>query len=230
LLISGLLHDTVKLQKERGAAVLAWAGTSVYAFLSEALKVADSPSPALITLYQTVARYAEAAQTLRISNTALTLFLLNPAWLSADDYVPPSPVLAGFYLLERFSHWHRSQSQPEENLLGYFNFANPAAAQLKNKALRLIASDSANTALAQVLDWDEQQVASLTATLPDNRATTLAQVDWVRRCQAACLASGLSANSLLQVTALNTTSTFADWKTAGESVVAASRSSESAPV
>ncbi|KAF2390524.1 Tc toxin subunit A [Pseudomonas frederiksbergensis] len=230
LLISGLLHDTVKLQKERVAAVLAWAGTSVYAFLSEALKVADSPSPALITLYQKVARYAEAVQTLRISNTALTLFLLNPAWLSADDYVPPSPVLAGFYLLERFSHWHRSQSQPEENLLGYFNLANPAAAQLKNKALRLIASDSANAALAQVLDWDEQQVASLTATLPDNRATTLVQVDWVRRCQAACLASGLSANSLLQVTALNTTSTFADWKTAGESVVAASRSSESAPV
>ncbi|UZE10741.1 Tc toxin subunit A [Pseudomonas sp. B21-053] len=230
LLISGLLHDTVKLQKERVAAVLAWAGTSVYAFLSEALKVADSPSPALITLYQKVARYAEAVQTLRINNTALTLFLLNPAWLSADDYVPPSPVLAGFYLLERFSHWHRSQSQPEENLLGYFNLANPAAAQLKNKALRLIASDSANAALAQVLDWDEQQVASLTATLPDNRATTLAQVDWVRRCQAACLASGLSANSLLQVTELNTTSTFANWKTAGESVVAASRSSESAPV
>ncbi|MFJ7794765.1 Tc toxin subunit A [Pseudomonas sp. NPDC096950] len=174
LLISGLLHDTVKLQKERGAAVLAWAGTSVYAFLSEALKVADAPSPVLITLYQTVARYAEAAQTLRISNTSLTLFLLNPEWLSAEDYVPATPLLAGFYLLERFSHWHRGQSQPEENLLGYFNLANPSAAQLKNKALRLIAGDNANAALAQLLDWDEQQVASLTATLPDNRATTLA--------------------------------------------------------
>jgi hypothetical protein len=233
LLISGLLHDTVKLQKERVIAVLEWAGTSVHAFLNEAIQLADAPSPALLGLFQKISRHAEAAQQLKVSNAALTLFLLNPTWLGADSYSlnTPLPRLASFYLLERFSHWHRSQSQPEETLLGYFSLANPGAAQLKNKTLRQIASDNANAALAQWLEWDEQQVATLTDTLtPAKRATSMAHVDWVRRCQASCRASGLSAKSLLQVTALTASSPFADWKTAGESVVAASQPSESAPV
>lgn len=232
LLVSGLLHDTVKLQKERVTAVLEWAGTSVYALLSEAIKAPDAPSPVLIALFQQVSRYADAAQQLRISNAALSLFLLNPTWLGTDSYsaTPPPPLLASFYLLERFSRWHRSQSLPEETLLGYFSVANPGAAQLKNKTLRQAAGETANAALAQLLEWDETQVATLTEMLaPDKRAINMAQVDWVRRCQASCLASGLSAQSLLQITALTPASSFADWKTVGESAVAASQSSESAP-
>jgi hypothetical protein len=232
LLVSGLLHDTVKLQKERVTAVLEWAGTSVYALLSEAIKAPDAPSPVLIALFQQVSRYADAAQQLRISNAALSLFLLNPTWLGTDSYsaTPPPPLLASFYLLERFSRWHRSQSLPEETLLGYFSVANPGAAQLKNKTLRQAAGETANAALAQLLEWDETQVATLTEMLaPDKRAINMAQVDWVRRCQASCLASGLSAKSLLQITDLTPASSFADWKTVGESAVAASQSSESAP-
>ena len=49
----------------------------------------------------------------------------------------------------------------------------------------------------------------------------MAQVDWVRRCQAACKASGLSAKALLQATALQVDSSLDDWKMLGDAVTAA---------
>lgn len=222
-LISSLLHDTQKLSKERSLAVLAWAGTSVNALLNEALKSPDTPSSALIALYVDVSRHAEASQTLKISNDALTLFLLNPTWLGPDNEASTKPTLAQLYLLERFGYWCRTQHQPENVLLGYFSLANPPARALKNKALRQTASESANAALARLLEWDEQQVQVLTDTLPGKRATTMAHVDWVRRCQAGSRLSGLSTDGLLQATALTAKSPFADWKRAGETIIAASR-------
>jgi hypothetical protein len=105
--------------------------------------------------------------------------------------------------------------------LSYFNLANPPKAKLKNKALRQVASETANSALARLLDWPEAEIAALTDTLPDKRASSMAHVDWVRRCQASCVASGLSAKALLQATGLNHQSTLDAWKTVGEAVVAA---------
>jgi hypothetical protein len=223
-LISNLLHDTQKLSKERSLAVIAWAGTSVNALLNEALKNPDAPSPALISLYVDISRHAEASQALKISNDALTLFLLHPSWLGSANEASTKPTLAQLYLLERFGHWCRTQHQPENVLLGYFNLTNPPAPALKNKTLRQTASESANAALARLLEWDEQQIQVLTDTLlPEKRATTMAQVDWIRRCQAGSRASGLSTDGLLQTTALTAQSPFANWKQAGETIIAASR-------
>jgi hypothetical protein len=223
-LVSSLLHDTQKLPKERTLAVLAWAGTSVCKLLNEALNAGDAPTEALTTLYLKLARHALACQQLRISNSALTLFQLNNAWLGSSDYADATtqPSLAQLYLLERFGHWHRNQSQSEDVLLGYFNLANPTAERLKNNALRQVASENANTALARLLNWDVKQVTALTATLTHKRATTMGQVDWVLRCQAVSHSSGLATEELLHTTSVTAQSAFDDWKRAGEAIIAAS--------
>lgn len=47
-------------------------------------------------------------------------------------------------------------------------------------------------------------------------------LDWVIRCQACCVSTGLSAELLLKATALNPQSPASDWKTVGEALIAAS--------
>ncbi len=221
-LLEGLFQETAKLAPDCCRAVIHWAWATPYSILQQALKT--PPPQALIEDYQRVARHAEIARELRLSNSALRLFAINPMWLGGAAYEEGSnsmPSLSDLYLLERFSHWFHSQSQSEDHVLSYFSCANPAKAQLKNKALRQLASETADAALARLLNWPQAQVAELTSSLPDKRATSMAQVDWVRRCQAACQASGLAAKTLLQATALGEQSDLLAWKAVGEGVMAA---------
>ncbi|VVN85850.1 hypothetical protein PS710_01488 [Pseudomonas fluorescens] len=225
--LEGLFQETAKLSSELTVAVIHWAGASVYSLLLEALD--QEVTPALIRYFQRVSQHAEIVLTLRLSNSALRLFLLNPTWLGVDQY-PESgsePTLAQLYLLERFSHWFHSQRQSEDTLLSYFSVANPIEPKLKNKALRQIATETANSALARLLEWPEEEIAVLTVTLPAKRACSMAQVDWVRRCQATCQASGLSAKPLLQATGLDDQSILDAWKAVGDAVMATSPAADS---
>ncbi|ROM72532.1 hypothetical protein BK654_26895 [Pseudomonas brassicacearum] len=226
-LLEGLLQETAKLPPERCVAVIHWAHASVYSLLVEALD--DGASPELIEHFQRVSRHAEIVVQLRLSDGALRVFLVNPAWLGSDQYPGSNsePSLAELYLFERFSHWFQAQSQSEDSLLSYFSLANPPPPKLKNKALRQIASETANSALARLLAWPEAEITALTDTLPDKRARSMAQVDWVRRCQASCHSSGLSAVALLQATELNEQSSLDAWKTVGDAVMAASAAVDS---
>lgn len=225
-LLEGLFQETTKLPPERCVAVVHWAHSSVYSVLVDAL--AGTTSPELIEHFQRIARHAEIVVQLRLSNSALRLFVLDPTWLGSDQYPGSNsePSLAELYLFERYSHWYQVQGQSEDSLLSYFSLANPPSPKLKNKALRQTASETANKALARLLEWDEAEVTVLTDVLPDKRARSMAQVDWVRRCQASCKASGLSAKALLQATALDQQSTLDAWKTVGEAVMAASPDSD----
>lgn len=224
-LLEGLLQETAKLPTERCVAVIHWAHSSVYSVLLEALE--DEVTSLLIEHFQRVARHAEIAVQLRLSNSALRLFVVNPHMLDGDLYSGGSePSLSDLYLFERFSHWFHNQSQSEDSLLSYFSLANPPADKLKNKALRKAVGESANSALARLLEWSEKEVSALTETLTEKRARSMAEVDWVRRCQATCRASGLSAAALLQATGLHDQSPLEAWKTVGDAVTAASTGSD----
>ncbi|WP_322614689.1 Tc toxin subunit A [Pseudomonas sp. BIC9C] len=228
-LLEALFKDTADLAQELAVAVIHWANASVYSFLGDALETNNS---ALIEVFQRVSQHAEIVVQLRLSNSALRLFVLNPDWLGAAEYEETSsePSLAELYLFERFSHWFHGQRHSEDALLSYFSLANPTKAKLKNKALRQIASETANAALARLLEWPVDEITALANTLPDKRVCTMAQLDWVRRCQATCQASGLSAGVLLKATALDDNTTpgaLNAWKAVGEAIVAANQVSDS---
>ncbi|MGF6151594.1 hypothetical protein [Pseudomonas fluorescens] len=188
-LLEGLFQETAKLPLERVVAVIHWADSSVYSILVDALDA--EANPALIEHFQRVSQHAEIVVHLRLSDSALRLFLVNPSWLGSDQYSKSDsePSLADLYLFERFSRWLHAQSEPEDTVLSYFSLANPPEAKLKNKALRKVASETANGALARLLEWSETEVATLTDELPKKRACSMVQVDWVRRCQATCATS-----------------------------------------
>ncbi|MGO4363978.1 Tc toxin subunit A [Pseudomonas sp. PAB10] len=220
-LLEGLFQETVKLPPERCVAVIHWANSSVYSILMEVFPKGEV-RPELIEHFQRVSQHAEIIVQLRLSDRALRLFLVHPTWLGADQYSGSNsePSLADLYLFERFSHWFHAQSQSEDTLLSYFSLANPPTPKLKNKALRQITSETANSALAWLLGWSEAEITALTDTLSEKHACSMAQVDWIRRCQATCQASRLSAKALLQATELNHQSTLDAWKTVGDAVMA----------
>ena len=99
----------------------------------------------------------------------------------------------------------RESGLHEDLLLAYFFAADEATA------------DDRNEMLSQLINWPASEIA---AVLPTG-ASTMAEVDWVRRVQAACTESGLPAASLLTCTQLNSQSTSADWQAVAEAVMAA---------
>ncbi|WP_053155004.1 Tc toxin subunit A [Pseudomonas sp. P1.8] len=228
-LLEALFQETAKLPSDCAVAVVHWAHSSVYGILGDALSFTENDS-LLIENFQRVSRHAEIVLQLRLSNRALRLFVINPTWLGNYPNVNSEPALSDLYLLERFSHWLHGQTRSEDALLNYFSLANYPAPKLKNKALRKAAADTANGALSRLLEWPEKEIQALTDTLQHKRARSMAEVDWIRRCQASCQASGLSARSLLQATALNDQSVLNALKTVGEAVMAASTGSASSPV
>jgi hypothetical protein len=224
-LIEGLTQEMVNLPMDRTQVVVRWAGTSVYELLSAVLQTdADagiSSMASLLEQIRSMLRHAEAALHLRLGTSALRLFLVHPEWLGAKGGTALS--WASFYLLGRYSQWLGSQSQTEEALLGYFIAANPAKVHLKNKALRSAVNDESAEALANLLGWSVQEVSRLFQELPQGRACSMAEVDWILRCQGASKASGMTAADVLAATALHADSAPAAWQAVGEAAVAASR-------
>ncbi|WP_322614786.1 hypothetical protein [Pseudomonas sp. BIC9C] len=224
-LIEGLTQEMVNLPMDRTQVVVRWAGTSVYELLSAVLEIdADtdiSPMASLLEQVRSLLRHAQAALHMRLGASALRLFLIHPEWLGAKGGIALS--WASFYLLGRYSQWFGSQSQAEEALLGYFIAANPAKARLKSKALRSAVNDQSAEALANLLGWSVQEVSRLFQELPQGRACSMAEVDWILRCQGASKASGMAAADVLAATALHADSPPAAWQAVGEAAVAASR-------
>ncbi len=222
-LVEGLAQEMINLPMDRTQVVVRWAQTSVYDLLRAVLGLAAAGVTApLINQLERVLRHGKVAMDLRLSTSALRLFLVNPAWLGvAGNNLELN--LKSFYLLSRYSHWFQGQSQAEEALLGYFIAANPGKAALKNKKLRTAVNDEAASVLARVQGWQADQVRSLFERLPHKRACSMAEVDWILRCQATCTASGLAAADLLRATALHGGSTGVAWQATGEAVMAASR-------
>lgn len=206
-LIETLLHDMADLSTEFVPHVMQMAGTDAEALVA-AIKAVPGIMPQALAK---VLRTAEACQHLHLSSSTLKALMENPAWLASNASRALTPQT--LYLLERFSHCARHQAQSEENLLHYLHVANQNGQQAEKEA---------NSLLASLLNWNSEEVQRLTAQLEPRRATSMEALDWVIRCQACCVSTGLSAELLLKATALNTHSPVSDWKTVGEALIAAS--------
>lgn len=222
-LIEGLAQEMINLPMDRTAVVVHWAQTTVYQLLSKVLQLGShaDAAPSLIEHLRAVLRHAQAVLHLGLSTSVLRLFLARPQWLTGTDSRELS--WASLYLLGRYTQWFNRQSQAEEALLGYFISANPPNAALKNKALRSAVNEQSAEVLANLLGWHAEDIRRLFQELPMGRATSMADVDWVLRCQSDCVASGFSASDLLAFTALHIDSASTAWQAAGEAAVAASR-------
>lgn len=207
-LVETLLHDSADLSAEYSPCVMKMAETNA----KEIVEAINAPDGEVSPLLARVLRTAQACQNLHLSSSTLQTLMDHPTWLASNSSGTLKPQT--LYLLERFIYCARHQAQSEENLLHYFQLANQDPSQHP--------AETANGLLAHLLGWNVEQVSDLTAQLPSGRATTMQDVDWIMRCQACCMSTGLSASLLLKAAALNGDSPTQDWRIVGEGLVAAS--------
>lgn len=205
-LVEVLLHDIADLPAEYVPHTMQMAGTDATAIVV-AIKSSSAIMPPLLA---TLLRTAEACRHLHLSSSTLAALMENPAWLASTTSKTLKPQT--LYLLERFSHCARHQARSEENLLHYLQVANQDGPHLEKEANHLLAS---------LLNWSTEEVSKLTAQLAAKRAQSMEAVDWVMRCQACCVSTGLSAECLLKATALKSQSPAPDWKIVGQALIAA---------
>jgi len=152
---------------------------------------------------------------------ALRTFLANPQWLGAERLWPHT--LQTLHLLKAYDDLFSTLGQPEEDLLGYLELANTAVSKRPGKRQLAAQAEQCNTAAASLLGWNLDDVAVLTATLPQGIAKTVAHLDWLRRAQGIALQTGLNGATLLQACALSADSPEADWQAVGQAAMAAVR-------
>lgn len=153
---------------------------------------------------------AERDLQLPVSSETLLHFMKTPDWL--DDAYPQETKLElrlhDFYLLHRVKQYVDTYGRSEGALLEYFEWARSASA---NK-------QQADTRLAALLGWTGKEVAILTETLGSKGVTAMSQIDWLMRCQQACLKAGFSATTLLKAAELTRDSAEDDWKSLAETL------------
>jgi hypothetical protein len=210
LLVQNLLHDVAALTREQVPCAMKLAETSEVAIFDE-MTPQTFVSGKKPRLFASALRATEAIQALLISNASLLSLLNNPAWLAHGNSGTLTPHT--LYLLDRFSTCTRHHVQAETRLLNYLEQANGQS--------DAVAINNSNTSLAELLNWTIEEVGTLTADLPHQRARSMEEVDWVIRCKKCCEETGLSVNNLKLAASLNTEKPTADWKTVGEALIAA---------
>ncbi len=209
-LVESLLHDIADLSAEYAPSVMKMADTSTTIIFAEIKAFVPGKMPQPLAK---VLRAAEACRGLHLSSSTLQMLMSNPAWLASNS--PGTLTPQTLYLLERFSHCARQQTNSEESLLHYLHLANQLSPEDQS------ISNSANQLLANLLNWTTEEVNCLTKPFPQKCAQSMEAVDWIMRCQACCKSTGLSASLLLKATTLTADSPTSDWKTVGEAVIAA---------
>lgn len=195
--------------------LLAWAASSEYDLLSQSLALNGITTPDTIPdeyqqyLYQ-IARHAGLCNTFNLTPAMLSTLLAHPAWFGVADTTIDFNLL---YLFSRYSDWMKLADK-EDAMLAYLRRVNGTPSPTPEQAA---------SCLALLTDWESDEVlqAAAHADPATGIATTLAHIDVVMRLKTLCTHTGTSVETMLNTGDLTTTSTYQEWQSVGESLVAA---------
>ncbi|AIS16762.1 hypothetical protein LT40_04760 [Pseudomonas rhizosphaerae] len=225
-LVEGFVQEYTGLLPEQALLAARWAIVTPQAFLdcvNEAWPASGEPVQdridAVLQQLHGVTCAAVGVKWSQLGARALRMFLAEPTWLGTATLWPQT--LHTLHLLKAYESLFNTLGQPEERLLGYLELANTAVSKRPGKRQLATQAEHCNAAAASLLGWNVDDVAALTATLPQGIAKTVAHLDWLRRAQAIALQTGLNGATLLQACALNADSPEADWQAVGQAAMAA---------
>ncbi|EBQ4836573.1 virulence protein SpvA [Salmonella enterica] len=195
--------------------LLAWAASSEYDLLSQSLALNGITTPDTVPdeyqqyLYQ-IARRAGLCHTFNLTPAMLSTLLAHPAWFGVADTTIDFNLL---YLFSRYSDWMKLADK-EDAMLAYLRRVNGTPSPTPEQAA---------SCLALLTDWESDEVlqAAAHADPATGIATTLAHIDVVMRLKTLCTHTGTSVETMLNTGDLTTTSTYQEWQSVGESLVAA---------
>ncbi len=194
--------------------LFSWMGKPVHDLLAGCLEtmarqtagIAPSKQRTLfVDLMYEISRYAVALNLLKLSDSALQRIIPYPErvaenlppvigqflLLSAQSN-PRLPLgLASLYFLSRLHDLISTTSQPEEMVLRYIETAN--GYDPYDTAI-----EDCTNLLAVLINWDVASIHTLFQELQAKLAKTLAEIDWILRCQVLSNAYGLPAEITLK--------------------------------
>lgn len=202
--------------------LLQWGGTNSYAFLTDTLA---QDAAGVITLAQdylarlyNLGRYQAAVVTFALSSGLVQAYVTHPGWFNdstgSNGDIPVS--LGTLYRFSRYNDMLGSSTADESGWLDYLDWVNASTPP--------DAGDAADR-LAALIDWSGSEVALAAAQMEpvSMMASTMADIDGVRRQQALWQQTGLSTDLQIQLAQLVPTSTNGYFP-AGETVVSALQS------
>lgn len=208
-------------------ALLRWIGSSVADFLtkinqpeSQPIRSAREVSEQLLTLIYNLAMNASLIKQLRLKVAIIELRLLKPEWLGLSAVTGGILSLQEIWVFSRFRQWAMNSQFSEDELIDYFSFANTPT-EAGYRALTLD-RDCAEL-LADILEWDADEIELATQQFTLPRARTMEQVDWLRRLMALSLRLSLPVEPLLTMSTLTPFPPYAQIASIGESVMTATQ-------
>lgn len=197
--------------------LLQWAGSDSYTFLSTTLALdvdgVITPTADYLKLLYTLGRIQAVVVSFALSAGLVQTYVNHPDWFGASVTNGAIAVTLGtLYGFSRYNDLLDGSTADESTLFDYLADVNAATPPSAAVAAKL---------LAALIDWSDSEVANAAAQMePSGKiATTLQEIDGVRRQQALWQQTGLSAELQIQLSALVPSSTTG-YAAAGESVVA----------
>jgi len=197
--------------------LLQWAGSDSYTFLSTTLALdvdgVITPTADYLKLLYTLGRIQAVVVSFALSAGLVQTYVNHPDWFGASVTNGAIAVTLGtLYGFSRYNDLLDGSTADESALFDYLADVNAATPPSAAVAAKL---------LAALIDWSDSEVANAAAQMePSGKiATTLQEIDGVRRQQALWQQTGLSAELQIQLSALVPSSTTG-YAAAGESVVA----------
>ncbi|MEE9927112.1 Tc toxin subunit A [Microvirgula aerodenitrificans] len=197
--------------------LLQWAGSDSYTFLSTTLALdvdgVITPTADYLMLLYTLGRIQAVVVSFALSAGLVQTYVNHPDWFGTSAVKGAIEVTLGtLYGFSRYNDLLDGSTADESALFDYLADVNAATPPSAAVAAKL---------LAALIDWSDSEVANAAAQMePSGKiATTLQEIDGVRRQQALWQQTGLSAELQIQLSALAPSSTTG-YAAAGESVVA----------
>lgn len=197
--------------------LLQWAGSDSYTFLSTTLALdvdgVITPTADYLMLLYTLGRIQAVVVSFALSAGLVQTYVNHPDWFGTSAVNDAIAVTLGtLYGFSRYNDLLDGSTADESALFDYLADVNAATPPSADVAAKL---------LAALIDWSDSEVANAAAQMePSGKiATTLQEIDGVRRQQALWQQTGLSAELQIQLSAL-VPSSSTGYAAAGESVVA----------
>lgn len=206
-------------------ALLRWIGSSVADFLTKIsqsesgyIRSPRDVSEQLLLLIYNLAMNASLVKQLRLKVAIIELRLLKPEWLGLSAVTGNPLSLQEIWVLSRFRHWAMNSQFSEDELIDYFSFANTTT----DSGYRTLTLDrDCAEMLADILEWDADEIELATQQFKPARACNMEQIDWLRRLMTLSLRLSLPVEPLLTAAALAPFPPYEQIASIGESVMTA---------
>lgn len=230
-LVSSAISREYGAGRDSVAAMLQWCGSSISDFISKIssagegerghIRQTQDVKEDLLAITYHLAMNALLVKQLRLKAPLLDVRLRQPAWLGLEPVNAVPLSLKEVWSLASFRQWATASQFSEEELIDYLAYANQAQDDARNISEH---SETCAELLANILQWDAEEILLATGGLTPAHARSVPQIDWLRRIKALSEQTGLSVTPLLAAAQLPPFPSYAQITHVGEAVIAATQS------